>query len=136
MTLTKKRMILFIIVLVSFIFTFKGMIPNQMPTTNYTEDYLASLKEKAVLYEDSAYHAEEIPMRTLIKATGVITKTDGKNSPSIQKADRFVLELADGQTRLHIINQSTTDFSLHNTVTIYGEYNGIIKADLVEISMP
>lgn len=122
------------IIFVSMILVFKVINPNQISTTNYTESYLASLKEAAVLYDDTDYHAGEIPMRTVIKATGVITKTDGKNSPSIKKSDRFILELSDGQTKLHIINQSATDFSLHDTVTIYGEYNGIIKADLVEIS--
>lgn len=108
--------------------------PSQKDVETYTIDYLLSLKKEAVAYEDSLFESGDIPMKALIKATGTITKTDSKTSPDIAKDDRFILLLSDGKTRLHVINSSAETPKLHETVTIYGEYNGIIVANLVETS--
>lgn len=133
--MTIKKLTSTLIIFIGLIMTIFLIFPHQKAAEDYTIDYLSSLKETAIIYEDSAYHLGEIPMGTLIKVSGIISKTDSKETPNIKKSDRFILELSDGKTKLHIINHSSTEFSLHDTVTVYGEYHGIIKADFVETSV-
>lgn len=104
---------------------------EQQVTATFTNDYLINLKKEATAYKIQAYDNGEVPFKSLVKISGKITTTDAKNDQKINKNDRFILTSDDYQ--FHLINNSQTIPKLTDTVTIYGEYNGLTSAAIIEI---
>lgn len=96
----------------------------------FTSDYLENLKNEALNYDIDAYSNQEVPFNSVITLTGTITTADSK-SAVIKENDRFILTVKG--VPFHIINGSQTEPQLQDTVTIYGEYNGLTVASLIEI---
>ncbi|MBS7577677.1 MULTISPECIES: hypothetical protein [unclassified Enterococcus] len=84
---------------------------------------------KAKAYTDEQYKLGEVPLHEFVQIKGEITKTDQKNN-LISKNTRFILKTEQGKYQiLHGVDEK---FKIGDTVTVYGEYYGFIKAMKIE----
>lgn len=98
---------------------------------SFSNEYLNNLKENGKEYELKSFENGEVKQKELVKVSGIVTLTDSKNKEKIKKSDRFVIE--EKGARVQVINTSQTEIRVDDIVTVYGEYNGLISANLIEI---
>jgi hypothetical protein len=87
--------------------------------------------QRAVTYQAKDYENGAVPLHAMVKVSGKIIQTDGKDKTIAQKHDRFILEMATG--RLQVFNNEEQSLQAGDQVDVYGEYYGIIQSSLIEV---
>lgn len=88
------------------------------------------IKKNANAYSEKEFQDNEVPLHDFVQLTGEITMSEKKSSAMIEKGTRFVIQSGDSQYQ--IFNEQTLPLKVGETVTVYGEYYGFIKAILIE----
>lgn len=89
------------------------------------------MENTAQEYPNDAYQSGQVPLKSYIKISGKITKTDAKDGSQIGKSDRFVIESAGFSYQ--VINSTDTLVALADEVVVYGEYQGFIQGETVQV---
>lgn len=101
-------------------------------TTSFDTTNQALVKEKAKEYSNDEYQNSDVRLKTYVKITGKIIKTDSKNDQKIKKNDRFVIQ-NEGYD-YQIINSSDNVLKIDDVVEVYGEYYGFVKGVEIDIN--
>jgi hypothetical protein len=92
---------------------------------NFAQQSSQPLSQKAKIYTDEQYQNGEVALHDYVQIQGKISKTDEKDG-HIKKDSRFILKTTAGNYQ--VINATDTSLQTGDTVTVYGEYYGFIKA--------
>lgn len=104
---------------------------NQQVQQNFDSEVGQRIKKHAQVFTNEAYQEGSVPLKTYIKMTGVITKTDAMDGSKIGKSDRFVLE-SEG-TSYQVINSSDELVAVADKIVVYGEYQGFIQGEKISV---
>lgn len=89
-----------------------------------------NLVKKSKKYTDKQYKNGEVVLHEYVQVQGEIVKIDGEGK-RVEKNSRFILKTKDGQYQ--IINGIDCDFEIGDSVIVYGEYYGFIKAMKISV---
>lgn len=94
-------------------------------TLEMDAEIYGNIEKKAKIYDDADYKNGEVPQNEYVKLSGKIIKSDGEEG-IVEKGNRFILETEGG--RYQIVNGVETELRTGDSVDVFGEYYGIIKA--------
>ncbi|MGX6970394.1 hypothetical protein [Vagococcus bubulae] len=101
-------------------------------TTSFDKSNQTLVKDKAQEFTNEQYQNGDVRLKTYVKMTGKIIKTDSQNENEIKKNDRFVIQ-NEGYD-YQVINSSDTILKLDDVVDVYGEYYGFVQGVEIEIN--
>lgn len=127
----KKILLIFTFILSAQVLTGcgSGASSEKEKQTDFSSASEQGIKKKAKEYTEEELQNDEVPLNEYIKLTGKIEKSDGEGE-TLKKGDRFIL--SSGSSQYQVFNEQEQSFSIGDTVTVYGEYYGFIKAFLIE----
>ena len=94
-------------------------------TLKMDNEIYENIEKKAKIYDDADYKNGDVPQNDYVKLSGKIIKSDGEEG-IVEKGNRFILETEGG--RYQIVNGVETELKTGDSVDVFGEYYGIIKA--------
>lgn len=119
------RKITFLLILIISVSVLTGCNRKQVEAFNQDTLNENGIVSKAKVYTDAQYQSGDVPLHKFVQLKGKITDTDQKDN-LVKKNARFVLKTDKG--RYQIINDVEGNYEIGDTVIIYGEYYGFIKA--------
>lgn len=99
--------------------------PGSSDTLKMDNEIYENIEKKAKIYDDADYKNGDVPQNEYVKLSGKIIKSDGEEG-IVEKGNRFILETEGG--RYQIVNGVETELKAGDSVDVFGEYYGIIKA--------
>ncbi|BAL62701.1 hypothetical protein QQG09_00120 [Melissococcus plutonius] len=117
-------------ILVIFLFVGGCTKKETEKTTNqFSHETIQRIKKTAKSYSENELQSGQVPLHTYLQLTGKIIKSDSKTA-TIKREDRFILE--SGQNHYQVFNEQSMKLKIGDTITVYGEYYGFLKAIFVE----
>ncbi|MDH6363965.1 hypothetical protein M2139_000950 [Enterococcus sp. PF1-24] len=120
---------LFILILLVFLPFSACKQTESKENDNFSKETIGNLKTNAKEYSEDELQNGEVPLNEYVRLTGEIVESDSSDE-IISKGDRFILKSGDSQYQ--IFNQQDIPLQIADELTVYGEYYGFIKADLIE----
>ncbi|AIM24548.1 hypothetical protein [Melissococcus plutonius] len=117
-------------ILVIFLFVGGCTKKETEKTTNqFSHETIQRIKKTAKSYSENELQSGQVPLHTYLQLTGKIIKSDSKTA-TIKREDRFIFE--SDQNHYQVFNEQSMKLKIGDTITVYGEYYGFLKAIFVE----
>lgn len=94
----------------------------------FTQKTKEGIKKNAKQYTEKEFQSANVPLNEFVQISGEIIQSDREKK--IEKGDRFLLK--SGSSRYQVFNEQDIPIHVGDSVIVYGEYYGFIKAILVE----